>query len=69
MIKINSLSLPLNHNENTIKKIAAKAIGQRAEDIKSIIILKKSLDARKKNDIHYVLTVAEEVKNENAVLK
>ncbi len=69
MIKINSLSLPLNHNENTIKKIAAKAIGQRAEDIKSIIILKKSLDARKKNDIHYVLTVAAEVKNENAVLK
>ena len=69
MIKINSLSIPLKHNENTVKTAAAKAIGQSADSITKIIILKKSIDARKKNNIHYVMTVAAEVKNENAILK
>lgn len=69
MIKINSLSIPLKHNENTVKTAAAKAIGQSVDSITKIIILKKSIDARKKNNIHYVMTVAAEVKNENAILK
>ncbi len=69
MIKINSLSIPLKHNENTVKTAAAKAIGQSADSITKIIILKKSIDARKKNNIHYVMTVAAEGKNENAILK
>ncbi len=69
MIKINAISIPLKHNENTVKSAAAKAIGQSADSISNIVILKKSLDARKKSDIHYVVTVAAEVKNESAVLK
>ena len=48
MIKINSLSIPLKYNENTVKTAAAKAIGKSADGITKIIILKKSIDARKK---------------------
>lgn len=69
MIKISGLYIPLNHDENTIRNAAAKAVNRRAEETGEIIILKKSLDARKKTDIHYVMTVAAEIKNENAVLK
>lgn len=69
MIKINGLYIPLKHDENTIRAAAARAVNQRAEDTGEIIILKKSLDARKKSDLHYVMTVAAEVKNEQFVLK
>ena len=69
MIKINSLYIPLRHDESAIKAAIAKAIGQSVGNIGNMIILKKSLDARKKSDIHYVVTAAAEVKNENAVLK
>lgn len=69
MIKINSLSVPLNYDNNALKTVVSKAVNQKKEDIGEITILKKSLDARKKEDIHYVLTVAAEVKNEAAILK
>lgn len=61
MIKINSLSLSLNYSEEDIKKAAAKKLKIDTADIKSITILKKSLDARKKSDIHYVFSVVAKV--------
>ncbi len=61
MIKINNLSLPLNYSEGDIKKAAAKKLKTDTTAIKSITILKKSLDARKKSDIHYVFSVAAEM--------
>ncbi|MCM1054376.1 MAG: hypothetical protein NC394_02540 [Bacteroides sp.] len=69
MIKINSLRLPLNYCEADIRTAAARAVNQKKEDIGEIKILKKSLDARKKDDIHYVLTVAAELGNEAVILK
>lgn len=69
MIKITGLYIPLKYDENTVKAAAAKEVFQKAEDIGKVIILKKSLDARKKSDIHYVMTIAFEVKNEKSVLK
>lgn len=69
MIKISGLYIPLKHDENTVRSAFAKAVNQRAEETGKIIILKKSLDARKKSDLHYVITAAAEVKNEGAVLK
>lgn len=69
MIKINEIALPINYSEEMLKKAAAKKIGCSKENILSVEILKKSLDARKKSDIHYVLAAAAKVKNEKALLK
>lgn len=69
MIKITGLQIPVKHDETTIRKAAARAVNQKIEETGELIILKKSLDARKKSDLHYVMTVALKVKNEEAVLK
>lgn len=69
MIKISNLSLPSNHTEQDIKAAVSSKIKCPAKDIKNLIILKKSLDARKKSDIHYIITVAAEVRNESAILQ
>ena len=69
MIRINEISLPINYDEEMLKKAAAKKIGCPNENILSVEILKKSLDARKKSDIHYVLAIAAEVGSENRLMK
>ena len=69
MIKLQNLSLPLNYTKETIKTAAAKRLACRSDEVKTVKLLKLSLDARKKSDIHYVAAVAAEVPNEQAILK
>ena len=69
MIKITNLTLPLSYSENDIKTAAAKRLSCRPDEIRSIKLLKLSLDARKKTDIHYAASVAAQAPNEQALLK
>lgn len=69
MIKIQNLNLPLSYTEKTIKAAAAKRLFCRSDEIKTVKLLKLSLDARKKSNIHYIASIAAEVPNEQAVLK
>ena len=69
MIKLQNLNLPLNYTEETIKTAAAKRLHCNYNEIKTIKLLKLSLDARKKTDIHYVTAIAVEITNEQALLK
>jgi len=56
MIKIDSLKISAKSNIN-VKDFVAKHFGLKNE-ISDFTILKKSLDARDKNDIKYVYSVA-----------
>lgn len=56
MIKITQLKLPLRHTQEDLKQAAAKALKIKADRIKDISIVKKSLDARK-NEIKYIYNV------------
>ena len=58
MIQINDIRVPYLDAEAEWKKYAAKICRVREEDLKSARILKKSLDARKKQDIVYLMSVA-----------
>ena len=69
MIKLNNLNLPLRYTDETIKTTAAKRLSCGADEIKAIRLLKLSLDARKKSDIHYVAAIAAELPNEQVLLK
>lgn len=69
MIRINNLKLPLDYNENDILKAVAKKLNINSKVIKSFSIFKRSLDARKKNDIKYILTVKVSLScNENKII-
>ena len=66
MIRIRQVKVPLEEN---VKKYTAKKLNVKPEDILKLKINKKSIDARKKQDIHYVYEVDIDIKNENKYLK
>ena len=70
MLRIQNLQIPAKHTEADLKKAAASALKINAAQIQQIKIVKRSIDARKKHDVHYIYTIDVSVdKNEAAVLK
>ncbi|HKL79352.1 MAG TPA: NAD(P)-binding protein [Mobilitalea sp.] len=57
MLRIAQIKLPIGHLQEAILAAAAKALRLSADKIESYSIVKKSLDARKKNDIRYIYTI------------
>ena len=69
MIRVSELKLPIEGGRKALEKKLAKALRVPVEDIKAYRIFKRSLDARKKDNIHYVYVVDVEVKNEKKILE
>lgn len=69
MIRVSELKLPIEGNQKALEKKLAKALRVPVEEIKGYRIFKRSLDARKKDNIHYAYVVDVEVKNEKKVLE
>lgn len=57
MIKISQLKLPIGHTEEDLSAAASKILKLPVQKIKEIIIIKKSIDARKKNEIKFIYTL------------
>lgn len=69
MIRITSLKLNIGHNENDLKDAVLKKLRLSDDDISGFRIVKKSLDARDKENICWNYIIDAEVKNEAGVLK
>ena len=69
MIRISELKLPLGREENILPKKAAGVLGIPEGKIKHWRIFKKSLDARKKESIHYTYILDVQVENEKRILQ
>lgn len=69
MIQINNLSVSVYKSEEDLEKKIAKELKVNKEEIINFDILKKSIDARKKDDVRYVYSLAVNVKNEKKLLK
>ena len=68
MILIRNLRLAPGEREEKLKTLAARALSVEPERIAAWRIIRKSLDARKKNDIHWLYAVAVSVPDEGALL-
>lgn len=71
MIRISNIKIKPDGNEKALYKSAAKQLSIREDEIKSLSIIKRSLDARRRPDIFYIYTVDVTLKNavkESAVL-
>ena len=66
MILINNLKFPLDTDFNNLKTAVEKIIRFK---IDNAYLYKKSVDARKKNNVHFCCAVLVETKNEQALLK
>ena len=69
MIRINDIYMPLDLNDEALIKKAAKEIAVKPSEISELRLVKKSVDARKKSDVHFTVSVELNVKNEAAILK
>lgn len=68
MILVRSLRLEIGESEEKLRKKAARELRIPEREIKELIITKKSLDARKKKDIHWLYSVAVNTRNEDGLL-
>lgn len=66
MIRITNMALPFDHPAEDIQKAAGKKLGLAGDQILSIQIRRKSLDARANRPLRRVYAVDVEVRDENA---
>lgn len=68
MIRIQQLNLSLTHSEEDLEAKILKLLNINKEQIKSYHIVKKSIDARKKNDIKFIYTIDVYIENESNII-
>ena len=66
MLRITGIKLPLSYTENDLKRRAADLLGVPVRDC---CLRKRSVDARKKDNVHFIATVDVTVDNEEKVLR
>ena len=69
MIRIQDIPLPLDGTPDQLQKRAARLLGIRPGEIQSLTLVRQSIDARKKNQIHYVCTVHVTAPHEDALVR
>ncbi|WMJ88068.1 NAD(P)/FAD-dependent oxidoreductase [Anaerocolumna sp. MB42-C2] len=69
MIQINQLKIKIDHSREELKKLIAKQLKISESEIIEYSLIKRSIDARKKNDILFVYSVEVKVSQENKVIK
>ena len=69
MILLQNINLPLNTNFLNLENIVEKELKTQKQNIKSVVLFKKSVDARHKNNIVFCCSFLVEVfKNENKLI-
>ena len=68
MVRIRNIALPATWDEALLRKKAARALGVPVGKLHRCIPVRQSIDARKKGDVHYVMTVDVSLPHEEAVV-
>ena len=68
MIRVRQIKMPIESNANDINKYIAKKIHINEDEIENIIIRKRSIDARKKDNICFIYEVDIEAQNESRII-
>lgn len=69
MIRIQQVKLPLDHGSEDLLDKAAEALKVKKDQIKSLSIFRKSIDARKKDDIMFIYALDVELYNDIKISK
>ena len=69
MLRVGNLSLPLDYTAEDLPAIVAAKLRVQVKEILSVHLVRCSVDARDKADVHFVLTVDVRLRNEAACLK
>lgn len=66
MLRISNLKIRKDLSDSEVLDLSIEKNNLNKDDITNIFISKKSIDARKKDDVHYSYSIDFEVKNENS---
>ncbi|GAB60004.1 NAD(P)/FAD-dependent oxidoreductase [Rheinheimera nanhaiensis] len=69
MLRLTEIKLPLNHEQSAINAAILAKLAIKAEQLHSVKVFKRGIDARKKTDIQLIYTLDIEVDNEAQLLK
>ncbi|MDO4617016.1 MAG: NAD(P)/FAD-dependent oxidoreductase [Lachnospiraceae bacterium] len=69
MIQLSQITMPVGHTEEQLKKKIGKLLRIAPGQIRELQIIRKSVDARKKQELKYVYTVAVSANNETELLR
>ena len=69
MLQISNLRLSVDAGPEALVKKVAKLLGVPAGEVQKLHIVRQSIDARKKSDVHFVCTVQVEVPHPQAILR
>ncbi len=64
-----NLRVPLDCTESGLRLLILRKLSLRGEELVSYSVYRRSVDARDKQDIHFVISVDLQVRNENELLK
>ena len=68
LIKLSNIKLPVGFGENELKLKAAEMLRTSADCITDFQLLRLSIDARKKSDVHYVCAAVISAENEKSLV-
>ena len=68
MLRIGNLPLPIGGDLEQLRRQAARALGVRPGALGEMEIVRQSIDARKRSNVHYVYTVEVSLPGERAVM-
>ena len=69
MIRVNGIRVPLEQDFDDLAAICEKKLRIKRSRIRSVKLSKKSIDARKKNDVHFIISLDIEADGEESILK
>ena len=69
MIRIQNISLPLDGTQEQLLAKAARLLGLRPHQVEEFALVRQSIDARRKSQVHYVCAVQLRAPNEQALVK
>lgn len=68
MLRINNIKVPISHDIEEIKEIAAEILQVKIKDIEELKVSGQSVDARNKNNVFYVYSVDVKISDEKRFL-
>ena len=69
MLRIGNIPLPIGGDLEQLRRRAARALGVRPGALGEIEIARQSIDARRRDDVHYVYTVEVSLPDEESILR
>src|SRR5512143_3837609 len=69
MLRLTEIKLPLDHTDADLRGAVLAKLGIKGDDLLAVTIARRGYDARKRNHIIFIYSLAVDVRNEAAILK